>query len=138
MKVVVNRCYGGFGLSHAAIMRYAELSGIKLFPFTEARKEDGRTDFRKFVPYTGQKETFLIHYSTQPLTSDGKYQDNTYWSYPSDERSDTTLIQVIEEMGESANGTCAKLEILEIPDDVQYEIDDYDGMESIHEKHRSW
>ena len=26
----------------------------------------------------------------------------------------------------------------EIPDDVEWEIDDYDGIETIHEVHRSW
>ena len=33
MKVVINACYGGFGLSHKAIMRYAELKGFKLYPW---------------------------------------------------------------------------------------------------------
>ena len=28
--------------------------------------------------------------------------------------------------------------IIEIPDDIEWEIDNYDGIESIHEKHRSW
>lgn len=30
-KIVYNACYGGFGLSDAAINRYAELSGINLY-----------------------------------------------------------------------------------------------------------
>jgi hypothetical protein len=28
-KVAYNACYGGFSLSHKAIMRYAELKGIR-------------------------------------------------------------------------------------------------------------
>jgi hypothetical protein len=48
------------------------------------------------------------------------------------------LVQVIEELGEEANGSHAKLEVIEIPDGVEYTIDEYDGIESIHEKHRSW
>lgn len=32
MKVVINSCYGGFGLSHEAILNYAELVGITLYP----------------------------------------------------------------------------------------------------------
>jgi len=48
------------------------------------------------------------------------------------------LVRVVEEMGEKANGRFAKLEIIEIPDDIKFEIDEYDGFESIHEKHRSW
>jgi|TARA_Y100000310_G_scaffold220623_1_gene222169 hypothetical protein len=33
MKVVINDKFGGFGLSHEAVMRYAYLKGIKLYPF---------------------------------------------------------------------------------------------------------
>ena len=32
MKVVINKCYGGFGLSDAAMHRYAEIKGITLYP----------------------------------------------------------------------------------------------------------
>jgi hypothetical protein len=41
-------------------------------------------------------------------------------------------------MGEEANDQFAKLEIVEIPDGVEWQIDEYDGYESIHEVHRSW
>lgn len=33
-KIVYNTNYGGFGLSDAAIMRYAEIKGITLYPST--------------------------------------------------------------------------------------------------------
>jgi hypothetical protein len=32
----------------------------------------------------------------------------------------------------------AELEVVEIPDDVEWIIVDYDGMEHIAEKHRTW
>ncbi len=32
----------------------------------------------------------------------------------------------------------AELKIIDLPDDVNYQINDYDGHESIHEQHRSW
>jgi hypothetical protein len=41
-------------------------------------------------------------------------------------------------MGEMVNGRFSNLKIVEIPDDVEWQIDDYDGMETIHEKHRMW
>lgn len=138
MKVAVNKCWGGFGLSHKAIMRYAELAGMKLYPFIDTRDKDGRINFHKFTPYTGQKDVFCIHYSTKPLNSEGKYEDDTYWSYHDIERDNPLLIQVIEEMGAEANGDHANLVVVEVPDDVKYEIDEYDGQESIHEVHRSW
>ncbi len=30
-EIVINKCFGGFGLSHKAIMRYVKLKGIKLY-----------------------------------------------------------------------------------------------------------
>lgn len=53
-------------------------------------------------------------------------------------RSDPILVQTVEELGEKANGSCAKLKVIEIPDDIEWEIDEYDGMESVRECHRSW
>jgi hypothetical protein len=48
------------------------------------------------------------------------------------------LIEVIEELGDAANGDCAELAIVEIPDDVEWEISEYDGREHVAEKHRTW
>src|ERR1017187_1131624 len=45
-------------------------------------------------------------------------------------RHDPFLIQVIEEMGEDANGLCAKLYIEEIEGNI-YRISEYDGIEDI-------
>lgn len=53
-------------------------------------------------------------------------------------RDDPDLVAVVEEMGEKANGVCAKLKIVEIPDRTKWEIDEYDGLEEVHEKHQSW
>ena len=54
------------------------------------------------------------------------------------ERNDPVLIKVVEALGEKANGTFAELKIVEIPDGTDWEIDEYDGSETIHEKHKSW
>lgn len=52
------------------------------------------------------------------------------------------LIECVEALGgehrEGASGPCAALKIVEIPDGVDYEIEEYDGSEWIAEKHRKW
>lgn len=139
MKVLINRCYGGFGVSHKATMRFAELQGIQLFPFVETRDKQGNINFKKFQPYVEGERAFIIHYSTKPLKADGTYEEDSYWSLDrSADRTNSMLIQVVEEMGEEANGDHAELKIVEIPDGVEFEIDEYDGIESIHEVHRTW
>ena len=49
------------------------------------------------------------------------------------QRDDPLLISVVEELGEKANGKCANLKIVDIPEEYIncYEIDEYDGLEKI-------
>ena len=60
--------------------------------------------------------------------------DTNSYSY----RTHPDLIDAITQAGEEASGSCAKIKIIEIPDGVQYEIDEYDGLETVHEIHRRW
>ena len=92
MKVVINRCYGGYCLSQEAVDLYFK-----------------RTN-RQYPEYL----------------------------YSEISRDDPILVKIVEELGEKANGICAKLKIVDIPDDVEYVIEEYDGMEIIAEKHRTW
>jgi hypothetical protein len=49
------------------------------------------------------------------------------------------LIAVIEEMGVAeASGKYAEITIVEVPDDVKWHIDEYDGIEHVAEDHRTW
>jgi hypothetical protein len=117
MKLVINRCYGGFGLSDQAIMRYAELKGINLV------MEETDSDI------TGA--TFYV---------DGIKDDEHYFGYYdlSDDRADPFLVQVVEELGNDVNGFASDLQIVHIPDDVVFTIEEYDGMEWVAETHRTW
>jgi hypothetical protein len=54
------------------------------------------------------------------------------------ERHDPNLIQVVEELGKAASGSCANIQIVEIPDGVEYVVSEYDGNEHIAEAHRTW
>jgi len=69
----------------------------------------------------------------------GKKWDGYGFDYSAPEkRTDEKLIECIEKLGHKANGGLAKIVIVDIPDHVDFEIQDYDGIESVHEKHRSW
>ena len=36
------------------------------------------------------------------------------------------------------DGKCASLKVVEVPEDAEWEIDEYDGNEHVAEKHRTW
>lgn len=114
MKLVINSDFGGFGLSDAAFERYLDLKGIKW--------ERVSTKFGS------------SHYYKAGHSKDDDY----YLSYYDIERNDPFLIQVVEEMEGEANGNYSSLKIVEIPDDVDWVLEEYDGHEHIAEAHRRW
>jgi len=141
MKVVINSKYGGFGLSYVGVMRYAELKGIKLYPWLdnitkEAYKEKATLD---------NSGILCVHYTTVPeeeynqIVEEDKLRPNEpgkfersnalYFSARDISRTDLLLIQVVEELGKKADSRFANLKIIEIPDDVEWEIEEYDGQE---------
>ena len=100
MKIVINRCYGGFGLSDECS---EALGGVR-------------------------QETGWGHYYEFPANK-----------YKTDLRTDPRLIELMEQKGSKwCSGDFAKLKIVEIPDDIDYYISDYDGMEAVEETHRTW
>lgn len=128
MKIVINRCQGGFGLSHKAIMRYAELQGIKLYwKIDEIRKKAYK---EKATP---DNPSVVVDYYTTP-----EFKKGSYFSEYEIERDDINLIKVIEELKEKANGMHAKLKIVEVPDVINWELEERNGMECIAEIHRTW
>lgn len=62
-------------------------------------------------------------------------QTMEYWDIP---RDDPILVEVVEQLGEEANGRCAELKIVEVPDNVRWTIEAFDGMEHVAEVHRTW
>ena len=53
-------------------------------------------------------------------------------------RDDPYLVKIVEEMGEDADGRFASLKVVEIPADVDWQLEEHDGREWIAEKHRTW
>jgi hypothetical protein len=113
MKVVINRCFGGFGLSHEAIMLYGKRTNLNL----------------KAVKHWRNGNTYYI---------DGIEDSDHHFSDYELARNDQHLVAVVEELGEKANGYAAELSIVEVPDDVKWHIHEYDGIEHIAEDHRTW
>jgi hypothetical protein len=148
-KVVINGCFGGFGLSpeatlklHAMGAKGLEVTHVDEYWPLEKRAEEAakyRTmgydySLAKWREYLADKASagrglFLTVFS--PDEQHVIYANRV-------ERDDPNLIKVVEEMGDAANGACAKLEIVEIPDDAQWEISEYDGNEHVAEQHRTW
>ena len=142
MKIVINNCYGGFSLSEEAIDRYLELKGLKLY-----KKYDEQWKFTSYyyVPY---EEYEKVHKNDLTKTEWegkdegwGRYKESNKLCWGGDrdiERNDPILIQVVEELGSNADGSVAELKVVEIPDDVEWDIEEYDGTEWVAEKHRTW
>ena len=53
-------------------------------------------------------------------------------------RDDTKLVEVVEALGDKASGSCSNLVVVEVPDDAEWYIDEYDGWETVRERHRTW
>lgn len=137
MKVVINACFGGFSLSKAAMLRYAELKGLSV----TVEDEDSFVGPSYWLePDPAKRENqdnfHALSYeeraaSNQRHAAQRLYERNIL-------RNDPTLVQVIEELGEAACGSHASLKIVETPDDVKFEIKEYDGYEHVAEVHRIW
>ncbi len=54
------------------------------------------------------------------------------------QRNDKHLVAIVEQMGAKANGMCAELKVVEIPDDVEWDIAEYDESEYVEGVHRIW
>lgn len=79
MKIVVNKCFGGFSVSE----KVRDALGLNLV-------------------------------------------------YGEVDRTDPKLIELVEALGDEANGRSARLRIVNIPDDsTDWEIDEYDGAERV-------
>lgn len=135
-KIVINSCHGGFSLSFQGVMEYARIKGIQLYPFKEA---EGST-FRNSIYISASSadaNNLFIYYATEPIVNGVLTKDN-YFSVHSIPRDDPALVQVVESLGWLADGHFAELKVVEIPDDVKWEIEENDGKERIAEVHRTW
>lgn len=142
MKVVINRCYGGFSLSKEGMQRYCDIKGIQCWiesykkftsmgiftcwivpPEERVEEKEGEAFYAMSME---DRRAYNAARSAQEL-----YDRNI-------ERNDPALVQLVEENAELYAGRCAQLTVVEIPDDVQWTIEEYDGNEWVAEVHRTW
>lgn len=90
--VVINDCYGGFGLSERAKEEYRRLTGVA----------------------------------------------DPHWNDRDINRDDPYLVKIVKELGMAANGPHSNLKIVEIPGDIKWLVQEYDGAEWVAEEHRTW
>jgi len=146
MELIVNRCFGGFGLSHKGAMHYAKLKGFELFRYFDAStKKIYGDDYHKGCGHYTTKSIPGFEGDVLPARGDDykdtpehKFLNEHYWFEYKIDRDDAALVQTVRDLGKTANGDHSKLEIVEIPDDVEWEISEYDGSEHVSEKHRTW
>jgi hypothetical protein len=140
-RVVINTCHGGFGLSHAAILAYLDKCGAPVW--TEANEKfGGLIPFNYYlVPpeerIPGDPDNWHEMTMAERQAHNAAYS-RTVFHERDVARDDPYLVAVVEELGDAASGRHAELKVVEIPSNVDWEIDEYDGKEWIAEKHRTW
>ena len=124
-KIVVSKCFGGFGVSTQATLLLRELKNTTAL--SEVMKGEWYTPSPRAESLGGGEFPKEIN----------KYDFNAFClDIP---RDDKDLISLIEKHGsEFVSGTHAQLEIVEIPNDVEWLVEEYDGLEHVAEKHRTW
>lgn len=121
MDIVINRCFGGFGLSIAACKRYEEITGTVVAP-----------------PYSEDSSAYSDGSSSYNRYFDGdEYRPGVVY-YGDIPRDDPVLVLIVRELGLLVNTKSSALKVVKIPDNVHWTITSNDGMEQIEEVHRSW
>lgn len=146
MKIVLNGCYGGYGLSYKALALYlmaksqtphfyvdcgssaylCKRAGLPFEENTRTYKHVSLSDVDRL------RENFYVYctptYQGEELTTFPKDVINSH----SIARTDPILVSVVETMGpDAASDRFAELYIEELADGTLYKIDEYDGLESL-------
>ena len=140
-QIVINTCFGGFGLSHEATLVYLNKRGIEVWP--EANDRLG-----SIIPFTyylvppekripGTPENWHEMTQEQRISHNAAFSETVFYDRDV-ARDDPDLVSTVLGLGEAAWGSFAELKVVTIPDDVQWHIEEYDGCEWVAEVHRTW
>lgn len=156
MKVVINACFGGFGLSNRALKMYCERKGIPCNFFYQETCDGPYKRITDEQAFNAKSAFSVSAYQCETASEIPTFRDfakatnacreemNKAYAmvavpYPGAiSRSDPDLIDVIETLGSEANGEYAELKIIEIPDGIDWQVEEYDGNEHIAQVHETW
>lgn len=111
-EVVINCDYGGFSISREAFLMLRKMKNE--YALSEADIGEMWSDG------SGPRE-LLFDCFCNNIARDNK-----------------DLIEVVKKLGEKVNGEFASLKIVEIPSDMKWHIEEYDGLEHVAEDHRKF
>lgn len=149
MKIAINTCYGGFGVSSDALKELIK-RGSKAVESTAVQEYYGASDPTSHLYRENWKKIYAADLAACNDAGDGYvtdrfgstlYKNDVAYNLNRNEefRTDADLIAVIEEMGsEKASSRLAKLKVVEVPDGIKWSLSEYDGTETIEEEHRPW
>lgn len=111
-KIVINTSYDRFCVSHKAFLRLRELGQL------DALKE---IDHGAYWPAAASPQEPRLNQCGMLIP-----------------RDDHRLVRVVEELRGEANGHCAELKVVTIPDGVEWVVLKKNGREYVSEQHRTW
>lgn len=141
--IILNKCYGGFAVSNEGYKLYAQKRGLKLYYYKYVDEEEDTFIYKRYsVEELQEKDLHPIFYfySIRDLgeyTSERPIDPAIILDLDEGHREDPVLVEVIRELGQSANTYFSNLKIVDVPISFangNYTIDDYDGLETLHEK----
>lgn len=127
-KVVINRSYGGYGLSPLATYEICKRKGKDCYIYAES--ESDSSEYIKASPTSNYQYWYALNKDFGNTVSFDDIPCENYIGIEDLPRHDKDLVAVVEELGDKANGYCADLKVVEINSNL-YRIKDYDGAESI-------
>lgn len=128
-EIILNGCFGGYGISVEAQVEYFKRKGKPYYIYEEICKGNSHCGYARYEKPTKDYEGITVI----TCVDHGEFSEKYPYEGRFDaDREDEILIQVVKDLGEKANGSCASLYIDEYDDEnfIAY-VSEYDGSESL-------